>query len=157
MQKIIKSFILLSAVATLAMTAATVNAVPAMKVDNVIWANGELYGTVLTGASFKKGPAKSMDLLFMFDEENGLAGQGPISDAAPGDAHYNGGRWAVVLMEVTEAGADALDMYNADMEMEPDGVIDEEITSAHKVNMYVELGYITLTYTDNYFSCPLIK
>ena len=122
----------------------------AVRVDDVIWANGEIYSTVLTQNSFKMPPAHSVDILFNF-EESGLSGQRPVSDAAPGDRHYNGGRWAVYLVKFTESGKAA---HDAD----GDGAVDFELDSAAMVYHHAEvLGHLEIMPADVYFSCPLVK
>ena len=121
----------------------------AIQVDDVIWANGEIYSTILTGNSFKMPPAHSVDILFNFDM-SGLSGQRPISDAAPGDRHYNGGRWSVQFVIFTDAGKMA---HDPDM----DGVVNFELTSAEMVDHHVQLGHIEIVPTSIYFACPLVK
>jgi hypothetical protein len=119
------------------------------RVDDVIWANGEIYSTVLTTNSFKNPPAHTLDLLFNF-AMSGLSGQRPISDAAPGDGHYNGGRWDVQMVAFTDAGKDAHDP-------DGDGIVNFELTSAEMVMHHVQLGHIVITPANFYFSCPLVK
>ncbi|NDV62610.1 hypothetical protein G0Q06_09120 [Puniceicoccales bacterium CK1056] len=119
------------------------------RVDDVIWANGDIYSTVLTTNSFKNPPAHTLDLLFNFDM-SGLSGQRPVADAAPGVGHYNGGRWSVQLVAFTDAGKAAHDP-------DGDGVVNFELTSADMVLHHVELGHIVITPVNFYFSCPLVK
>lgn len=54
---------------------------------NAIWADGELYATIGRGPLPYNGVDKSYDHLFM------IPGQEPLSEAAPGNPRYNGGRW----------------------------------------------------------------
>lgn len=121
----------------------------ALRVEDVIWANGEIYSTILTGNSFKMPPMHSVDILFNFDD-SGLMGQRPVSDAAPGDKHYNGGRWAVHLVTFTEAGMAAHDPDN-------DGYVNFELKSAEMIKHHIMLGHITVTPVDVYFTCPLVR
>ena len=121
----------------------------ATQVEDVIWANGEIYSTVLTTNSFKNPPAHTLDLLFNFDM-SGLSGQRPVADAAPGEGQYNGGRWSVQLVAFTDAGKAAHDP-------DGDGVVNFELTSADMVLHHVELGHIIITPANFYFSCPLVK
>ena len=119
------------------------------RVDDVIWSNGEIYSTVLTTNSFNNPPAHTLDILYNF-AMSGLSGQRPISDAAPGDGHYNGGRWDVQLVAFTEAGKAAHDP-------DGDGIVNFELTSADMVLHHVQLGHIEITPANFYFSCPLVK
>lgn len=119
------------------------------RVDDTIWANGELYSTVLTTNSFKNPPAHSLDTLYNF-MMSGLSGQRPVSDAAPGDKNYNGGRWSVQLVAFTDAGLNAHDP-------DGDGIVNFELTTADMVLHHVQLGHIVITPANFYFSCPLVK
>ena len=47
---------------------------------------------------------RSFDKLFMITNSNNPAGQLPVSEAAPGNPDYNGGRWWAQTVEWTEAG-----------------------------------------------------
>jgi hypothetical protein len=121
----------------------------ATRVDDVIWAHGELYSTVLTTNSFKMPPAHSVDTLYNFSM-SGLEGQRPISDAAPGDTDYNGGRWSVNMVMFTAAGKAAHDP-------DGDGIVNFELTDAGMIDHHVQLGHLEILETDIYFSCPLTK
>ncbi|MFQ5839072.1 MAG: hypothetical protein ACE5HJ_09890, partial [Thermoplasmata archaeon] len=69
-----------------------------------IWNDGQLWGTVLTPALLPgKAPASSFDTLYNF-AGSGLSGQRAVSDAAPGDRDYNGGRWMVFAVTFTAEG-----------------------------------------------------
>jgi hypothetical protein len=144
------SVIALIVVMASAMEAASDKAKPALRVDDVIWANGDIYSTILTQNSFKMPPMHSVDILFNF-AESGLSGQRPVSDAAPGDQHYNGGRWAVYLVKFTPSGMAAHDP-------DGDGVVDFELKSAEMVHHHAAvLGHLEIIPADVYFSCPLVK
>lgn len=56
-------------------------------VPGAIYADGELYATILQGPLHYNGNPKSFDQLFL------VPGQAPVSEAAPGNSNYNGGRW----------------------------------------------------------------
>lgn len=103
--------------------------------EGAIWYNGELYGTVVTPAMLPdKGP---FDTLYVFDE-NQFPGQRLVSNAAPGDPDYNGGRWHVHLVtNIDYAG--------------------EELKSAHMVMEAYNNGHIEITPKDVRFVCPMIK
>ena len=92
--------------------------------SGVFYAEGQAFRTVVTPASLPAtGP---FDLLYMAE------GFAPVSDAAPGDQDYNGGRWQVVLVE-------------GDFASQPTS--DADIL-AHATS---------LTFTDTRFVCPLIR
>ena len=116
-------------------------------VDNAIWADGLVYDTVLTTNSFKAPPSHTVDILYVFDM-SGLGGQRPVSEAAPGDKDYNGGRWWVQFVVFTPSGMDAHDP-------DGDGVVNFELTSAEAVLGHVLLGHVTILESSVYFSCPL--
>ncbi len=52
-----------------------------------IWADGALYATIGRGSLPYNGVDASFDHLYM------IPGQAPLSEAAPGNRDYNGGRW----------------------------------------------------------------
>lgn len=59
-----------------------------------IYAHDVAYRTVATPSDLpQNAPADSFDTLYVFPDCDGCAS---VSDAAPGDTDYNGGRWAVV-------------------------------------------------------------
>jgi len=116
-------------------------------VRSAIWAHGHLYGTVATVTAFKSPPEQSTDVIFSFAGSN-LTGQRSVSEAAPGDADYNGGRWNVMSVSYTDAG---LAFFDADH----DGSVDFEMTNAEEVLEAAEMGLITITKANVYFVCPL--
>jgi len=96
----------------------------------VLWADGILFDVIAPPAVFSNPQG-------MFDElykgGNGfLDGIGAISDAAPGDADYNGGRWHVNVLK--------------------DGVDPDKYVSASSAD---ELDPADFESTDVYFECPL--
>jgi len=121
----------------------------AIKVENAIWANDTIYGTVLTNTSFKNPPKHSTDTLYDFGM-SGLSGQRAISDAAPGDNDYNGGRWSVKAVAFTTQGIAAHDP-------DGDGMVNFELMNADAVVAHEALGHITIMDTDISFECPLIR
>jgi hypothetical protein len=120
----------------------------AVKVENAIWANDRLYGTVLTDTGFNAPPAQSTDTLYNFGM-SGLSGQRAVSDGAPGDRDYNGGRWVVKAVAFTAQGMAAHDP-------DGDGVVNFELTNADDVVAHEALGHITIMDTAISFECPLI-
>ena len=120
----------------------------AVKVENAIWANGNLYGTVLTDTGFHAPPAKSTDTLYNFGM-SGLSGQRAVSESAPGDTDFNGGRWSVKAVAFTAQG---MAVHDPD----GDGVVNFELKSQEDVLKHEALGHITIMDTAIYFECPLI-
>ena len=101
-----------------------------------VFADGEAWGTkattTLPGPNGKND--QSFDEIFVF--ANGAAGQLPVAEAAPGNPHYNGGRWSV---------------YVATWNVEP--VL---LTSYDEVMSHVQNGDIILEDAEVYFQCPLL-
>lgn len=120
----------------------------ATRVSAALWANGVLYDTVGTQTSFKNPPPQSLDMLFNFDG-SGLTSQRSVSESAPGDTDFNGGRWSVMAVTFTKAGLDSLDM-------DGDGKVDVEMTSEQDVMDALDAGLITIAATGTYFECPLL-
>lgn len=61
---------------------------------DAIWADGALWGTIPQGSLHYNGNDESYDRLFIFTGGE----QAPVSEAAPGNPHYNGGRWLPVMV-----------------------------------------------------------
>ena len=120
----------------------------AVKVENAIWANSNLYGTVLTDTSFNAPPAGSTDTLYNFGM-SGLGGQRAVSESAPGDTDFNGGRWSVKAVMFTDQG-------KAVHDPDGDGMVNFELKSAEDVLHHEALGHIVIMDTGIYFECPLI-
>jgi hypothetical protein len=112
-----------------------------------IWVHDQIYGTVATVTAFKSPPAHSTDVIYSF-AKSGLEGQRSVAVYAPGDPEYNGGRWDVMGVTVTEAGMAFLDIDH-------DGMIDEEITNAEDVEWLEGMGLVTIEEAGVYFECPL--
>jgi len=103
---------------------------------DLIWADGELLGTVLLNPLPFNGKTKSYDQLFMIEGQ-----MNPVAEAAPGNKAYNGGRWLPTPVERT-------DTFPAD----------------HVIRSYADLmeahyeGWVIIGEPDtgNAFLCPLI-
>ena len=94
-----------------------------------IWANDVAYRTVGTPSTLPlNAPADSFDTLYHFPDCDGCAA---VSDAAPGDTDYNGGRWIVV------------DAYG----------IESQLTNAEDVEAQATM----LMPTGGTLVCPMIK
>lgn len=115
-----------------------------------VWGDGQVWGT--------KGnnplPAPTDKNLQSFDRiyiilNNPDAPQLPVSEAAPGNPAYNGGRWFVFTAMWTAAGLAAYDPVPV-------------LTSYAEVQQQVDLGYLVATPGSfdggppAYFQCPLL-
>jgi hypothetical protein len=71
-----------------------------------LWGDGEVWGT--KGTTTLPAPnannLQSFDVLYVVTNSNNPEGQLPVSEAAPGNPDYNGGRWFTHTAEWTEAG-----------------------------------------------------
>lgn len=94
-----------------------------------IWADGQLFNSIATPASFKPGSG-NFDILFNGDFKDGI---GHISESKPGDQDYNGGRWSVYALK---AGVDPHKYNTADSDADLD------------MNDFEPAGV--------YFECPLL-
>ena len=135
--------------AFLAVLPAAASAAGAMRVSNALWADNELFSTILTPASFSAPPRHSVDLLYNFDM-SGLRGQRSVAESAPGDPSYNGGRWWVQMVIFTESG-------KAIVDPDGDGVVDVEFKSAAEILQHAALGHIEIFPTSVFFECPLLR
>ena len=143
------TFIVLPAILILALVTAPASAGNgATRVADALWANGNLYDTVLTPATFVSPPAHSTDALYNFGM-SGLEGQRGVADSAPGDRDFNGGRWSVKMVVFTPQGLQAHDP-------DGDGMVNFELTSEEEVLAHVDLGHIIIMDTTIYFECPLL-
>ncbi|HKZ47825.1 MAG TPA: hypothetical protein VJ397_03445 [Thermoplasmata archaeon] len=106
------------------------NAPPPKAVD-LIWANGQLWDSVLLGALHGNVPPQTLDALYM------VAGQNPVSAAAPGDSDYNGGRWLPTVLAWVGAGAPPL------------------FTDGEQVEASMAAGDLVVVGTGSPFLCPL--
>lgn len=125
-----------------------VMAAPATRVSGAIWAHDTLYDTVITDTSFHLPPLHSTDVLYNF-MMSGLTGQRSVSDSAPGDRNFNGGRWAVKVVVFTDTG-------KAVHDPDQDGAVNFELTSAAEVYAHAQLGHLEIIDTSIYFECPLL-
>lgn len=105
-----------------------------------VYGDGEAWGTKATtslpGPNGKND--QSFDKIFVFT--NGAEGQLPVSEAAPGNPNYNGGRWSVY----TATWIDEL----------PHPKI--VLTSYEDVMFHYNLGHLIIADAETYFQCPLL-
>lgn len=134
-------------VVVLALVAALPAAAGAPNFGPAIYGDGEAWGTKGLGdlPAPNEQMQRSFDKLIMFT--NGATGQLPLSEAAPGNPAYNGGRWWVI-----EATWDAphdpvvLTSYSSKYVADP----------FESFEFHYNLGHITLSPTMTYFECPLL-
>ena len=121
----------------------------ANRVADAIWAHETIYSTILTDTSFNLPPPHSTDTLYNFGM-SGLTGQRAVSESAPGDRNYNGGRWAVKMVVFTTQG-------KAIHDPDGDGAVNFELKSAEQVLEHQALGHLEIMDTQIYFECPLLR
>jgi hypothetical protein len=102
-----------------------------------IYADDQVFGT--KGNSDLPAPnennRQSFDALIKFT--NGVEGQLPVAEAAPGNPAYNGGRW--IEYEVTWEGVEPV-----------------LLTSYTQVMHQIDIGNLSIIETGHYFQCPLL-
>jgi hypothetical protein len=89
-----------------------------------------------------------LDKLLMVVNSNNPGVQLPVSEAAPGNPNYNGGRWATYVVTWTQAGFDALGTVPI-------------LTSYSEIQSNESLGYLIIAPGDvggpqRFFQCPLL-
>lgn len=116
---------------------------PAVYGDGAVW--GTKGTTVLPGP--RQNNVQSFDKLYVI--VNGAAGQLPVSEAAPGNPAYNGGRWFTYTVMWTAAGLAANNPLPV-------------LTSNDEVMQYYYLGQLAIAPGSPtggpppYFQCPLL-
>lgn len=116
---------------------------PSVYGDDVAWGTK---GTTTLPAP-NENNVQSFDKLFVFT--NGAAGQLPVSEAAPGNPQYNGGRWFTFTATWTADGLAAHDPLPV-------------LKSYEEVMIHHGLGHLEITQGSpeggppDYFQCPLL-
>jgi hypothetical protein len=112
-----------------------------------LYADGNVYGT--KGTTNLPAPnannEQSFDNLYVitnFNDPNAV--QLPVSEAAPGNPKYNGGRWSLQFVTWTADGFMAYGGYAP------------VIKSAEELEYNKDLGYLTVSSGSTYFQCPLL-
>jgi hypothetical protein len=102
--------------------------------EDLLWADGDLLGTIFQKSLKYNGNESSYDKLFM------VPGQNPVAEAAPGNSDYNGGRWLPTPVEWA------------------DGVTPYELHSYAEVAAAAVAGDLIIGASDTgaAFLCPLI-
>ena len=120
-----------------------------------LYGDGELWGTKATTVlpAPRGNNLHSFDKLFLVvlevDHEFVLV-QMPVSEAAPTNPDYNGGRWITHVASWTEAGVDA------------HGLPLPTLTSYDDIMLHYSLGHLEITQGSIpggpplYFQCPLL-
>jgi hypothetical protein len=116
-----------------------------------LYGDGQVWGT--KGTTTLPAPnehnRQSFDALYVITNSNNPQGQLPVSEAAPGNPNYNGGRWFTHTVEWTEAGFQA------------HGIV-PLLTSLEDIELYHSLGQLVITpgsFPDGppvYFQCPML-
>ncbi|MGD8429071.1 MAG: hypothetical protein PVH31_01575 [Ectothiorhodospiraceae bacterium] len=116
-----------------------------------IWGDGAVWGT--KGTTTLPAPLEanrqSFDKLFVVTNSNNPEGQLPVSEAAPGNPAYNGGRWFTHTVEWTAAGFQA------------HGIV-PVLKSYEDIQLHQSLGHLAVTPGSFpggpaiYFQCPLL-
>ena len=113
-----------------------------------IYGDGEVWGT--KGLGELPAPNgrnnQSFDKLFIF--VNGAAGQLAVSEAAPGNPAFNGGRWSAQTVMWTAAGMAAHTTLPV-------------LMSYADIQLHYSLGHLAIAPGNpgggpNYFECPLL-
>lgn len=116
-----------------------------------VYGDGEVWGTKGTTALPAPNPANlgSFDVLYVITNSNNPEGQFPVSEAAPGNPDYNGGRWFTHSVEWTALGF-------------TDYGIVPVLTSLEDIQYEESLGHLVITpgsFPNGppvYFQCPLL-
>jgi hypothetical protein len=116
-----------------------------------VYGDGEVWGTKGTTALPAPTPAnrQSFDNLYVVTNSNNPQGQLPVSEAAPRNPEYNGGRWFTHTVEWTAAGFQA------------HGIV-PVLTSDEDIDLHQSLGHLVVTpgsFPNGppvYFQCPLL-
>ena len=116
-----------------------------------LYGDGELWGTkgTTTLPAPNEANRQSFDNLYVITNSNNPQGQLPVSEAAPGNREYNGGRWFTHSVEWTAEGFMA------------HGIV-PILTSDEDIEHHHSLGHLVITPGSFpggppvYFQCPLL-
>lgn len=114
-----------------------------------VYGDGQVWGTKGTTGlpAAKPQTVQSYDKLFVII--NGAAGQLPVSEAAPGNPLYNGGRWFTHTVMWTAEGIAAHDPLPV-------------LMSYDEIMLHLSLGHLAIAPGSpvggppDYFQCPLL-
>ena len=116
-----------------------------------VWGDGQTWGTKATTTlpAPNAHNEHSFDMLIIIINSNNPDGQLPVSEAAPGNVNYNGGRWITYTAWWTEEGFD----HHGTVPV---------ITSYAEFLVHYMLGHLELEIgppeggPPPYFQCPLL-
>jgi len=116
-----------------------------------LYGDGETWGTKGTTAlpAPNEHNRQAFDALYVITNSNNPQGQLPVSEAAPGNPAYNGGRWFTHTVEWTEQAF--LDL----------GIV-PVLTSYDDITQQHDMGHLVITPGSFpmgppvYFQCPLL-
>jgi len=116
-----------------------------------VYGDGVAWGTKGTTAlpAPNEYNRQAFDALYVITNSNNPLGQLPVSEAAPGNPAYNGGRWFTHTVEWTAEGFMAY------------GIV-PVLTSYEDIQIQQNAGYLVITpgsFPDGppvYFQCPLL-
>jgi hypothetical protein len=116
-----------------------------------LYGDGEVWGT--KGTTTLPAPTEqnrqSFDALYVITNSNNPQGQLPVSEAAPGNPDYNGGRWFTHTVDWTAEGF----MAHGTVPI---------LTSYDDIMYHLNLGHLVITQGSfpggppRYFQCPLL-
>jgi len=142
---ILSSILLLAAVSTAQANPGQPNFMPSLYGDGEVW--GTKGTTTLPAPNAHN--LQSFDALYVITNTNNPEGQLPVSEAAPGNPEYDGGRWFTHTVEWTAAGFLA------------HGIV-PVLTSDDDIELHESLGHLVITpgsFPNGppvYFQCPLL-
>lgn len=159
-RQVLRTGAVLSGTALLGLTAMDSAAAASGKPDfsSRLWGDGEQWGTKVTGV-INHPNEQSLDKFYVIT--NPITGELPggtlpVSEAAPGNPEYNGGRWWTHTVEWTQAGINAhgsppplLTRY---------GPADDP----ESIQFHMDLGHLTISEGSpsggppDFFRCPLL-
>lgn len=119
-----------------------------------LWGDGERWGTKVTG-KIQNPKERSLDKLFVITNSSNPDGQLPVSEAAPGNDAYNGGRWWTHTVRWTDAGFDAHGTVPVLTRYGP-------ASDPASIQYHLDRGHLEITAgapsggPPDYFRCPLL-
>ena len=117
-----------------------------------LYGDGEVWGTkgTTTLPAPNEANRQSFDNLYVITNSNNPQGQLPVSEAAPGNPDYSGGRWFTHSAEWTQEG------------FQHHGIV-PVLTSQDDIALHHSLGHLVITpgsFPNGppvYFQCPLLR
>jgi hypothetical protein len=156
-RQVLRTGAVIAGAATLGVAATGSAAAEAPDFSPRIWGDGEQWGTKVTGV-IKNPEEHSLDKFFVVTNPYGDLDEDtlPVSEAAPGNNEYNGGRWWTHTVAWTEAGVAA--HGNPPPLLTRYGPADDPAS----VQYHLEMGHLEVTEGSPpggppaYFRCPML-